>query len=228
MKNYKYLGFITGLFSATLLISNTLDNKIFMLGSLALPAGIVLFPLAYLAGDVLTEVYGYAASRKVIWTGFACLLLMVLTYEIARLLPAAPFWPHQDAYVAILGRVPRIVAASITAYFAGEFCNSYVLAKMKVKMKGKAMSVRFVMSTIAGQFVDTVVFVLIAFTGVFAPTELLSLTLSAWAVKVGWEVLALPVTVTVVKALKKAENEDYYDTHTNFNPFATENSKAAA
>lgn len=228
MRNYKYLGVITGLFSATLLISNTLDNKVFMLGSLALPAGIILFPLAYLFGDVLTEVYGYGASRKVIWTGFASLVLMVLTYEIARVLPPAPFWPHQEAYVAILGRVPRIVAASITAYFAGEFCNSYVLAKVKVKMKGKAMSLRFVLSTLAGQFVDTVVFVAIAFTGVFPPAELVSLTLSAWAVKVGWEVLALPITVQAVRALKKAENEDYYDTNTNFNPFATDRSKVGA
>lgn len=228
MRNYKYLGVITGLFSATLLISNTLDNKVFMLGSLALPAGIILFPLAYLFGDVLTEVYGYGASRKVIWTGFASLVLMVLTYEFARVLPPAPFWPHQEAYVAILGRVPRIVAASITAYFAGEFCNSFVLAKVKVKMKGKAMALRFVLSTLAGQLVDTVVFVAIAFTGVFPVAELVSLTLSAWAVKVGWEVLALPITVRVVKALKKAENEDYYDTDTNFNPFAADRSKVGA
>ena len=219
-KNYRYLPTITGLFTATLLIANTLDNKVFALGSLALPSGIIVFPAAYLAGDLLTEVYGYAASRKVIWTGFASLLLMVLCYEAARLLPPAPFWKDQDAYIAILGRVPRIVAASITAYFAGEFCNSYVLAKIKVKMQGKAMSLRFVLSTIVGQFVDTVVFVLIAFTGVFPPAELVSVTLSAWAVKVGWEILALPLTLPVVKALKKAENEDYYDTHTNFNPFA--------
>ncbi len=221
MKNYKHLSTITGLFTATLLISNTLDNKVFMLGSLALPAGIILFPLAYLFGDVLTEVYGYAASRKVIWTGFASLILMVLAYEIARVLPAASFWNDQQAYNAILGRVPRIVAASMTAYFAGEFCNSYVLAKIKVKMKGKAMSVRFVLSTIVGEFVDTVVFVLIAFTGVFPPAELLSVTLSAWAVKVGWEIIALPVTLPLVKYLKRAESEDYYDIDTNFNPFST-------
>lgn len=221
MKAYKHLSTITGLFTATLLISNTLDNKVFMLGSLSLPAGIILFPLAYLFGDVLTEVYGYAASRKVIWTGFASLLLMVLTYEIARVLPAASFWRYQEAYNAILGRVPRIVAASMTAYFAGEFCNSYVLAKVKVKMKGKAISVRFVLSTIVGEFVDTVVFVLIAFTGVFPPAELLSVTLSAWAVKVGWEIIALPVTLPLVKYLKRAESEDYYDIDTNFNPFST-------
>jgi uncharacterized integral membrane protein (TIGR00697 family) len=228
MKNYKYLSVITGLFTATLLISNTLDNKLFRLGSLDLPAGIILFPLAYLAADILTEVYGYGASRKVIWTGFAALVLMVIAYQIGQLLPAASFWKDQDAYVAILGRVPRIVTASITAYFAGEFCNSYVLAKVKVKMKGKAMSLRFVLSTIVGQFVDTSVFVLIAFTGVFAPAELVSVTLSAWAVKVGWEIIALPITLPVVRALKKAENEDYYDVDTNFNPFIAGEKKAAA
>lgn len=220
MKNYKHISTITGLFTATLLISNTLDNKIFLLGSLALPAGIILFPMAYLFADVLTEVYGYGASRKVIWTGFVALVLMVITYEIAGALPPAPFWKDQPAFNAILGRVPRIVAASITAYFAGEFCNSYVLAKIKVRMSGKRMSLRFVISTIAGQFVDTSVFVLIAFGGVFSPRELMSVTASAWAVKVGWEIVALPLTLRVVRFLKHAESEDYYDVGTNFNPFA--------
>ncbi|MBX7123268.1 MAG: queuosine precursor transporter [Opitutaceae bacterium] len=228
MKHYRHFSTITALFTATLLISNTLDNKVFKLGSLDLPAGIILFPLAYLFGDVLTEVYGYAASRKVIWTGFASLLLMVLTYEIARVLPAASFWSYQEAYNAILGRVPRIVAASMTAYFAGEFCNSYVLAKVKVKMMGKAMSVRFVLSTIVGEFVDTTVFVLIAFTGAFPMAELVSVTLSAWAVKVGWEIIALPLTLPVVRYLKRAESEDYYDIDTNFNPFSFHSSSKRA
>lgn len=219
MRTYKYLATITGLFTATLLISNTLDNKIFMFGSLALPSGIILFPLSYLAADILTEVYGYSASRKVIWTGFIALLLMVITYEAARLLPAAPFWPHQDAYELILGRVPRIVLASITAYFIGEFCNSYVLAKMKVKMQGKVMPLRFITSTIVGQFVDTAVFVLIAFTGLFPTANLVSITLSAWLFKVVWEIIALPITLPIVNYLKRAENEDYYDINTNFNPF---------
>ncbi len=221
MKNHKYLPMITGIFTATLLISNTLDNKIFLvgIGSLALPAGIILFPLAYLFGDVLTEVYGYAASRKVIWTGFVSLVLMVITYELARILPSAPFWTHQEAYEHILGRVPRIVLASMVAYFAGEFCNSYVLAKVKVKMQGKAMSVRFVLSTLVGQAVDTSVFVAIAFLGVFPTSELFSITFSGWAFKVGWEILALPITLPLVRLLKKVENEDYYDTNTNFNPF---------
>jgi uncharacterized integral membrane protein (TIGR00697 family) len=219
MKSYKYLSFITGIFTATLLISNTLDTKIFTLGPLNLPSGIILFPLAYIFGDVLTEVYGYAASRKVIWTGFVSLLLMIVTYEVARILPAAPFWPHQEAFQNILGHVPRIVAASITAYFVGEFCNSYVLAKIKVWMQGKAMPFRFVASTAVGQAVDTTVFVLIAFGGLFSAGQMVSLILSGWAFKVAWEVIALPVTLFVVKRLKKAENEDYFDTDTNFNPF---------
>src|SRR5262249_30617111 len=150
---------ITGVFTATLLISNTLDNKIFQFGPIDLPAGVILFPLAYLFGDVLTEVYGYARSRQVIWTGFFSLILMVACYEVARILPAASFWKNQPAFEAVLGLVPRIVLASITAYFCGEFVNSYTLAKIKVRMNGKTMPLRFVASTIVGQFVDTVVFV---------------------------------------------------------------------
>jgi uncharacterized integral membrane protein (TIGR00697 family) len=230
MKNYKYLSFITGIFTATLLISNTLDTKIFALGplnlpfgivlSFNLPSGIILFPLAYIFGDVLTEVYGYAASRKVIWTGFISLLLMILTYEVARILPAASFWKHQEAFENVLGhRISMIVVASITAYFVGEFCNSYVLAKIKVRMKGRAMPFRFVASTIVGQAVDTTVFVLIAFGGSFSVGQMASLIFSGWAFKVVWEVIALPLTLVVVKRLKKAENEDHFDTNTNFNPF---------
>ena len=217
--SFRFLGPITGLFTATLLISNTLDSKIFELGSIALPAGIILFPVAYLFADVLTEVYGYAATRRVIWTGFAALLLMVITYEIAGALPAAAFWQQQPAFDAILGRVPRIVAASMVAYSAGEFCNSYVLAKLKLRMQGRAMSMRLVASTMIGQAVDTIVFVAIAFAGVFPLAELLSIVLSGWAFKVGWEIVALPITVPVVRWLKRAENVDHFDRDTDFNPF---------
>jgi uncharacterized integral membrane protein (TIGR00697 family) len=218
-RDYKYLPIISGLFTATLLISNTLDTKIFSLGPLALPSGIILFPIAYVFGDMLTEVYGYSASRKVIWAGFFALVLMVVTYEIARALPPASFWSDQQAFDHILGRVPRIVLASISAYFLGEFCNSYVLAKMKVQMHGRAMYLRFVASTVIGQAVDTTTFVLIAFAGVFPAAELISITISGWAFKVGWEIIALPITLRIVRFLKAAEEEDYYDTHTDFNPF---------
>jgi len=219
MKNYKYYSLITGLFTASLLISNVLDTKIFMLGSLALPAGIILFPIAYLFGDILTEVYGYAASRKVIWTGFISLLLMVFTFQIAKLLEPAPFWEHQKAFEDVLGQVPRIVIASITAYFLGEFTNSFTLAKMKLKSIGKRMAWRFVISTIFGEFVDTAIFVLIAFSGNMPFTAMVSVTLSAWAFKVIWEIIALPFSLPLVNWLKKSENEDYYDNNTNFNPF---------
>ena len=225
MKDHKFLIPIAGLFAATLLISNTLDTKIFMLGTLSLPAGVILFPLAYLFGDVLTEVYGYGSARRVIWTGFACLILMLISYEIARAIPPAPFYENETAFDTILSHIPRIVIASITAYFCGEFINSYIVAKMKVAMKGKQTWLRLLLSTIAGQFVDTVVFVSIAFVGVYALSDLVSLTISAWGVKVGWEFIALPITLSVVKWLKKIEHEDYYDTNTNFNPFIFNSNK---
>jgi queuosine precursor transporter len=219
MNKFKYYSIISGLFSATLVISNTLDTKIFMVGSFAMPAGIILFPIAYLFGDILTEVYGYTASRKVIWTGFCSLILMVITYEIAGKIQPASFWLYQTDFEHILGKVPRIVIAGITAYFCGEFVNSYILAKLKIKTKGKGMSIRFILSTLIGQFVDTSVFVVIAFAGSMIFSELTIVTLSAWIFKVSWEIIALPATLPFVKWLKKAEQEDYFDTHTNFNPF---------
>lgn len=217
---HKYLLPITAIFTATLLIANTLDVKIFMLFGLEMPAGIVIFPLAYLADDVLTEVYGFAVSRRVIWSGLAALLIMVLAYEIAMVLPSASFWNGQAAFTTTLGQVPRIVLASITAYFCGEFANSFVVAKLKVMMSGRFMAIRFVASTVVGQFLDSAIFVLIAFAGTFAPVELVQVTLSAWIVKAGWEFIALPITLPLVRWLKKAENEDYYDRDTDFNPFA--------
>jgi hypothetical protein len=216
---HKFLLPIVAIFTATLLVGNTLDVKIFMFFGLELPAGIVIFPLAYLADDVLTEVYGFAVSRRVIWSGLAALVVMVGAYEIARMLPSASFWHDQPAFDTIFGQVPRIVFASVIAYFFGEFANSYVVAKLKVLMAGRNMAVRFVASTVVGQFVDTTLFVLIAFLGTFAPSELLQVVISAWLVKAGWEFIALPVTVPFVSWLKRVENEDFYDTHTDFNPF---------
>lgn len=220
MKEYKYYSIITGIFAACLVISNILDTKIFMIFSLSMPAGIILFPITYVFGDVLTEVYGYAASRKVIWTGFFSLILMVGAITIAQYLKPAPFWNLQPEFEHILGKVPRIVLASITAFFCGEFANSFTLAKLKIKGKGKkSMPIRFVLSTFVGQFFDTTVFVIIAFLGTMGLKDMLMVTLSAWVFKVTWEVIALPISVPFVKWLKKAENEDYYDRETNFNPF---------
>lgn len=221
MRQYKYLIPITGLFTATLLISNTLESKAFAIGPMTLTAGTIIFPLAYLFNDILTEVYGYAAARRVIWTGFAAMLLMSVFYAIAVALPPASMWDGQDGYAQVLGVVPRIAFASVIAYFCGEFINSYIVAKMKVRMQGRMMGLRFVLSTFAGEAIDTVIFMAIAFIGVFTFDDLISVGLSMWAVKVGWEILALPLTLFVVKKLKWLEHEDYYDTNTNFNPFTT-------
>jgi uncharacterized integral membrane protein (TIGR00697 family) len=169
-------------------------------------------------GDVLTEVYGYAESRKVIWTGFASLLLFVVMIEICRVLPSDPFWTGQAAYEVILGAVPRIVAASLVAYFVGEFTNSYVLAKSKVRTQGSLMFVRFVLSTAVGQLVDSTTFVLVAFVGRMPPREMALVGATGWAIMVLWEIAALPVTLPLVNAIKRREGVDYFDIGTNFNP----------
>lgn len=216
---YRFLLPITALFTMTLLVSNTLDTKIFTAFGLNLPAGIILFPLAYLAGDLLTEVYGYAVTRRVIWSGLAALLIMIGAYEIARHLPAASFWTGQAAFESIFSHVPRIVAASIVAFLCGEFINALVVARMKVMTGGRWMAARFAASTVAGQLVDTSIFVAIAYFGVFANSELLPIILSGWLVKVAWEIVALPLTILIAKTLKRVEGEDHYDSSTNFNPF---------
>lgn len=219
MKHYKYFSIITGLFAACLIISNILDTKFFQIGQTAFPAGIILFPIVYVFGDIFTEVYGYAQSRKAIWTGFFSLLIAVISFEIARRLPPATFWEHQESFDIILSKVPRIVAASITAYFVGEFTNSFIMAKLKLFQRGKSMPVRFIASTLAGQAVDTFVFIIIAFAGTMSLGDMITVFISAWLFKVLWEIIALPLSVPIVKWLKKVENEDYYDKNTNFNPF---------
>lgn len=219
MKTFKLYPIICGLFTATLLISNILDTKIFQFIGLDLPAGIILFPIAYIFGDFLTEVYGYGASRKVIWTGFFALILMIISIQIAIYLPPSPFWNHQSEFELMFNKLPRIIIASITAYFIGEFANSFTLAKLKVKSDGKNISLRFILSTLVGQGVDTTVFVAIAFLGLMEPMALLKITVSAWLVKVGWEVIALPITIPLVQWIKRVESEDYFDTKTNFSPF---------
>lgn len=218
----KYLPILTGLFVACLLISNTIEAKVFTAFGLTLTAGTIIFPLAYIFGDVLTEVYGYAASRKVIWTGFAALALMVLTYTVAIWLPPAQDWPHQDAFATIFSAVPRISAASLIAYFTGEFVNSYIVAKLKVRTGGNYMAGRFLASTLFGQGVDTIVFTVIAFAGTMSGSALVELIASMWLIKVLWETFALPLTLMVARWLKRAENMDVYDRGTDFNPFRFE------
>ncbi len=215
----KYFSFISSLFVATLLISNTVASKLFSLGPLIFTGAIFVFPISYIFGDILTEVYGYTRSRQIIWTGFFALFMMSLIYWIVGLLPPAQIWPYQQAYESILGVVPRITLASLIGYWAGEFSNSFVLAKLKIWTSGRYLWVRTISSTIVGEGVDTMLFVLIGFFGKF-PTNILIITIiSGYLFKVLYEVIATPITYKLVKFLKKKEGMDHYDYATNFNPF---------
>jgi queuosine precursor transporter len=216
--SFACLPVLTGLFTATFLVTNVLNCKIIRVGPLPMTGGLILFPLVALLGDVLTEVYGYAESRKVIWTGLASLVLLVSMIDVCGWLPADPSWAHQAAYDAILGTVPRIVMASLVAYFVGEFSNSYVLAKCKVRTEGRLISLRFVLSTVIGQFIDSATFVLVAFAGRMPVREMVLVAFSGWAIMVTWEIAALPLTLPLVSALKRHEGVDYFDIDTDFNP----------
>lgn len=207
-------------FVAVLLISNVASTKIVDFGPLTFDAGTLLFPLSYIFGDILTEVYGYKQSRKVIWLGFFCALLMSIVFIVVGKLPAAPDWNNQAAYDAILGLTPRIVLASLIAYLAGEFSNSFILAKMKIWMDGKRLWMRTIGSTLVGEGIDSTLFILIAFLGVLPGGLLLTLIISNYIFKTLVEVVLTPVTYKVIGYLKKSEGEDYYDRGTNWNPFA--------
>jgi len=216
---YKYFTAVTVAFVTVLLVSNIVSTKLVDFGFFVFDAGTLLFPFAYIFGDLLTEVYGYKKSRQVIWMGFGAALLMSLVFIGVNYLPPAADWGHQAAYTAILGLTPRIVLASLLAYLVGEFLNSSIIAKMKIYMKGKHFALRAVVSTLVGQGADTLIFVLVAFTGIFPTPILISIIVSNYIFKVGIEIVFLPITSWVVKWFKKNEHEDYYDTETNFNPF---------
>jgi queuosine precursor transporter len=215
----RYFDIIGGLFVAVLLISNVTASKIVQMFGLPFDGGTILFPLSYIFGDILTEVYGYARSRRIIWLGFAANALAALTFAMVTALPAAPFWPHQEAFATILGVVPRIVLASFIAYLAGEFSNSYILAKMKIFTHGKWLWTRTIGSTLVGEGVDTLIFVTIAFAGTMPGHSLLLMILFNYLFKCGIEVVFTPVTYAVVGFLKRHEHMDVYDVGTRFNPF---------
>jgi hypothetical protein len=231
MRSYRHLDRIMAVFVTVLIVSNIASTKILELGPFTFDGGTILFPLAYIFGDVLTEVYGYTSSRRVIWTGFGCLALTALTLAAVQYLPASPGWSlpdsglttpdeAQNAFSAILGQTPRIVSASLIAYWAGEFTNSFVLAKLKVRTAGRWLWARTISSTLLGQAVDTSLFLLVAFLGVLPNALLWAVFVSNYIFKVGVEVVLTPVTYQVVAFLKRAEAEDFYDRTTNFNPFA--------
>lgn len=217
--NWRYFSIISSIFVAILLISNTVGTKVFSVFGLNLPGGILVFPISYIFGDILTEVYGYKASRRIIWTGLGCAAFMAVVYYIVQWLPPAAFWEHQEAYEDILGFAPRVTAASLVAYFCGEFSNSYVLAKMKIVTEGKWLWTRTIGSTVVGEGVDTIVFCVVAFAGVFPVGAIVSIVLSNYIVKVIYEVVVTPLTYVVVGHLKKSEGVDVFDHGTNFNPF---------
>ena len=217
---YNYIDIITGLFVAVHLISNIASTKIVQIWKFTFDGGTILFPLSYIFGDILTEVYGFRAGRRVIWIGFFSALLMSVTFGLVGLIKPASGWEYQQAWMQILGQTPRIVAASLIAYFAGEFSNSIVLAKMKLFTKGKFLWTRTIGSTLAGQCIDTVLFVLIAFSGLYSWKTVGLIVASNYIFKVGMEIILTPATYGVVKFLKKRENVDYYDYGTSFNPFS--------
>lgn len=216
----RWLPLVTGLFVTALIISNITAVKLVAAGPLVVTAAIVLFPVSYILADVLTEVYGYAVARQVIWIGFLCNLVAVVAIVLGGLLPAAPFWQQQEAYDAILGYSVRLLGASFLAYLGGEFLNSFVLAKLKVRMAGRHLWLRTVSSTLVGQALDSAVFVVVAFAGVLPPGALLAAAVSQWAAKSLYEALATPLTYLVVGFLKRSEGVDHYDRGTRFNPLA--------
>jgi uncharacterized integral membrane protein (TIGR00697 family) len=206
------------LFVTCLLTANTIAAKLIVVGGLVLTAGIVIFPVSYVIGDVLTEVWGYAATRRVIWLGFACNALMVLAVWIGGELPAAPFWAGQAAYQEILGHAPRILIASFAAYLVGEFANAFVLARLKVATAGRWLWLRTIGSTVVGQGLDSVVFVTLAFAGAVPAGVLAGIVGGQWVVKVAYEAAATPLTYAAVGWLKSRERVDTFDDHTDFNP----------
>ena len=225
-RQFRYYDFVMAAFVAILLLSNiigaakpaalTINGQQWIFG-----AGILFFPLGYVIGDVLTEVYGYARARRVIWAGFAALLFMAFMSWVVVALPPAPGWPGQAAYESVFGQVWRIVFASITAFWAGEFINSYVMARMKIWTGGKHLWSRTIGSTVVGQGIDSIIFYPLAFGGIWSNEQVISVMITNWLLKVGWEVVLTPVTYGVVGWLKRKEGVDIFDEGTNFSPFKT-------
>jgi uncharacterized integral membrane protein (TIGR00697 family) len=226
----RYFDFTMAAFVAILLLSNVIGAgkvakvNLPLIGDWPFGAGILFFPLGYLLGDILTEVYGYARARRCVWAGFGAMLFMALMSWVVVTLPPAPGWTGQAAYEQVFGQVPRIVLASVTAFWFGEFANSFVLARMKVWTGGKKLWTRTIGSTVVGQAVDSIVFYPLAFLGAsgWSPALVLKVMVTNWALKVSWEVILTPLTYAVVGFLKRAEGVDVFDTKTNFTPFSAE------
>jgi uncharacterized integral membrane protein (TIGR00697 family) len=232
-RTYRYYDLVMAAFVTVLLCSDLIGAAkvatvgpfnfgFFTLGPYTFGAGVLFFPISYIFGDVLTEVYGYARARKVVWAGFSAVIFAsFMSWIVVGLRPAAG-WNDQHAYEAVFGNTPRIVFASLTAFFFGEFSNSYVLAKMKILTDGKFLWMRTIGSTIVGEGVDSLVFYPLAFYGIWSNDLVMSVMVTNYLIKVSWEAVITPFTYIVVNFLKRAENEDYYDRKTNFTPFSIE------
>jgi uncharacterized integral membrane protein (TIGR00697 family) len=212
---------VVAVFVTCLIVANIMAVKLIGVFGLVFDAGTLIFPISYIFGDVLTEVYGFRRARQVIWLGFLCNLLAVGAISLGLVLPAASFWEGQAAYERILGYAPRLLAASFVAYLIGELANSFVLARMKVATEGRWLWSRTIGSTVVGQGFDSLIFVLIAFYGTIPTSALLSVILTQWVLKSAYEALATPFTYLVVGRLKRAEGVDHYDRDTSFNPLPT-------
>ena len=209
---------VTAVFVTCLITANITAVKLVGVFGLVLPAGVIVFPISYIFGDVLTEVYGYRQARQVIWLGFFCNLIAVVAIRLGQALPAASFWDGQAAYERILGYTPRLLAASFLAYLVGEFANSFVLAKMKIATKGRWLWTRTIGSTLVGQGLDSLVFITLAFVGTIPPSGLGSAIVTQWLAKSVYEAAVTPLTYGVVNFLKRQEGLDVYDYETRFNP----------
>ncbi len=235
MRRFRYLDALTTTFVVILLVSNLVAQKVVRIPlftfhghllAFSTSGAMLLFPITYIFGDIFTEIYGYAASRRAIWLGFFGTALLYAVSAIVIALPSDPEFQHQQAFVTVFGILPRILIASLTAFWAGEFANSYTMAKLKLITRGRWLWTRTVGSTVVGQAVDTTLVIIITFAGTYSAGKLFQIIWQGYLLKVAYEVLATPLTYLVVNWLKRAEHVDTFDTHTNFNPFRFAPSRA--
>jgi hypothetical protein len=220
-RTYRYYEFVMAAFVTVLLCSNIIGAaKITEIGGFSFGAGILFFPISYIFGDILTEVYGYARARRVVWAGFGALIFASFMSAVIVALPPAPGWPGQDVYEKAFGATWRIACSSLCAFWAGEFTNSFVLAKMKIWTSGRHLWMRTIGSTMAGELVDSLIFYPLAFYGVWTTKQIVTVLFMNYLLKSAWEIVNTPITYRIVAFLKKAESEDYYDRNTNFTPFS--------
>lgn len=220
IRGARYFDIILAGFVATLLISNIGAVKLIQFGPIITDGGAILFPLTYIFGDVLTEVYGYAYARRAVWTGFAIMIIASLIFIVVDAAPPAAEWHNQQAFSSIMGFLPRIVLASLAAFLFGQFMNAFVLAKLKIRTKGSQLWLRLIGSTVIAELFDTIIFALIAFSGILGVWSMTKFILIGWVFKTSVEIVMLPITYRIIAYLKQSENCDKYDDKTDFNPFS--------